>query len=47
MFFRHFKEYIKEPVSPVRVYTSKGEFLAVYQFEERRKLYKPLKMFTQ
>ncbi len=46
MFFRHFKEYIKEPVSPVRVYTSKGVFLAVYEFEERRKLYKPLKMFT-
>jgi len=46
MFFRHFKEYIKEPVSPVRVYSSKGEFLAVYEFEERRKLYKPLKMFT-
>lgn len=46
MFFRHFKEYIKEPVSPVRVYTSKGIFLAVYEFEERRKLYKPLKMFT-
>ncbi|MCR5432678.1 MAG: tRNA pseudouridine(55) synthase TruB [Lachnospiraceae bacterium] len=47
MFFRHFKEYIKEPVSPVRVYTSKGKFLAVYEYEERRKLYKPLKMFTQ
>ena len=46
MFFRHFKEYIKEPLSPVRVYTSKGEFLAVYEFEERRRLYKPLKMFT-
>ncbi|MCR5828887.1 MAG: tRNA pseudouridine(55) synthase TruB [Lachnospiraceae bacterium] len=46
MFFRHFKEFIKEPVSPVRVYTSKGVFLAVYEFEERRKLYKPLKMFT-
>lgn len=46
MFFRHFKEYIKEPASPVRVYTSKGTFLAVYEFEERRKLYKPLKMFT-
>ncbi|MCR4721172.1 MAG: tRNA pseudouridine(55) synthase TruB [Lachnospiraceae bacterium] len=47
MFFRHFKEYIEEPASPVRVYTSKGAFLAVYEFEERRKLYKPLKMFTQ
>jgi len=46
MFFRHFKEYIKEPLSPVRVYSSEGEFLAVYQYEERRNLYKPLKMFT-
>lgn len=46
MFFRYFTEYIKEPPTPVKVYSSEGEFLAVYEFEERRKLYKPLKMFT-
>lgn len=46
MFFRYFSEYIKEPPTPVKVYSSQGEFLAVYEFEERRKLYKPLKMFT-
>lgn len=45
MYFRHFVQYITEPPSPVRVYSSKGEFLALYEFDTNRNRYKPLKMF--
>lgn len=43
--FRHFTQYITEPEPIVRVYDSKGHFCAVYEWNEDRKLYKPVKMF--
>lgn len=45
MYFRHFSQYITEPPSPVRVYTSKGEFMALYEYNREKNRYKPLKMF--
>lgn len=45
MYFRHFAQYITEPPSPVRVYTSKGEFIALYEYIPDKNRYKPLKMF--
>jgi len=43
--FRHFQEYINEPEQIVRVYDSTGHFCGVYEWNEERKLYRPLKMF--
>lgn len=45
LYFRHFTQYITEAPSPVKVYSSKGEFLAVYEFDDSRNRYKPLKIF--
>ena len=45
LWFRHFAQYITEPPSPVRVYTSTGEFLALYEFVPERNRYTPLKVF--
>lgn len=45
LWFRHFSQYITEPPSPVRVYTSTGEFLALYEFVPERNRYTPLKVF--
>lgn len=45
LWFRHFAQYITEPPSPVRVYSSKGEFLALYTYMEGRNKYTPLKVF--
>ena len=47
LWMRHFKEYINTPDPINRVYDSKGEFIALYQWIEKRKLYKPLKVFGQ
>ena len=45
MRMRHFKEYI-EVADPInRVYDSKNEFKALYEWVENRKLYKPVKVF--
>ncbi|MBR4344757.1 MAG: tRNA pseudouridine(55) synthase TruB [Lachnospiraceae bacterium] len=45
MWMRHFKEYIETPDPINRVYDSKNEFKAIYEWVESRKLYKPLKVF--
>ena len=45
MRMRHFKEYIKVPDAINRVYDSKNEFKALYEWVENRKLYKPVKVF--
>ena len=45
LWLRHFSQYITEPPSPVRVYTSTGEFLALYEFVPERNRYTPLKVF--
>lgn len=47
LYFRHFTQYITEPPTPVRVYSSKGEFLAVYEFVPARNRYTPMKMFRE
>ena len=45
MRMRHFKEYIEVPDAINRVYDSKNEFKALYEWVENRKLYKPVKVF--
>ncbi len=45
--FRHFKQYITEPLSPVRVYSSSGEFLGIYEYVEGRFKYTPVKVFIE
>ncbi|MCR5322372.1 MAG: tRNA pseudouridine(55) synthase TruB [Lachnospiraceae bacterium] len=45
--FRHFKQYITEPPSPVRVYSSGGEFLGIYEYVEGRFKYTPVKVFIE
>ena len=45
LWMRHFKEYIDIPDRINRVYNSKNEFIALYEWIEKRKLYKPLKVF--
>lgn len=45
LYFRHFSEYITEAPTPVRAYTSNGDFLGVYVYEAERNRYKPLRMF--
>ena len=45
MRMRHFKEYIEVPDAVNRVYDSKNEFKALYEWVETRKLYKPVKVF--
>ncbi|MCR5331920.1 MAG: tRNA pseudouridine(55) synthase TruB [Lachnospiraceae bacterium] len=45
--FRHFKQYITEPPSPVRVYLSSGEFLGIYGYVEGRFKYTPIKVFIE
>ena len=45
MRMRHFKEYIEIPDAINRVYDSKNEFKALYEWVENRKLYKPVKVF--
>ena len=45
MRMRHFKEYIEVPDAINRVYNSKNEFKALYEWVENRKLYKPVKVF--
>lgn len=45
--FRHFKQYITEPPSPVRVYSSNGEFLGIYEYVEGRFKYTPVKVFIE
>lgn len=45
MRMRHFKEYIEIPDAVNRVYDSKNEFKALYEWVETRKLYKPVKVF--
>ena len=45
MRMRHFKEYIEVPDPINRVYDSKNEFKALYEWVENRKLYKPVKVF--
>lgn len=45
MRMRHFKEYIEVPDPINRVYDSKNEFKAIYEWVETRKLYKPVKVF--
>lgn len=47
LWMRHFREYIETPDPINRVYDSKGEFIALYQWIANRKLYKPLKVFGQ
>ncbi len=47
LWFRHFSQYITEPPSPVRVYSSKGEFLALYEYMEGRNKYTPIKVFKE
>ncbi len=42
---RHFKEYIEVPDAINRVYDSKNEFKALYEWVEERKLYRPVKVF--
>lgn len=46
LWFRHFSQYITEPPSPVRVYSSKGEFLGIYEYLEGRNKYTPIKVFS-
>ena len=45
LWFRHFSQYINDPPSPVRVYSSKGEFLGIYEYLEGRNKYTPVKVF--
>ena len=45
MWMRHFKEYIETPDPVNRVYDSKNVFRAVYEWDAKRKLYKPVKVF--
>ena len=45
MRMRHFKEFIEVPDAINRVYDSKNEFKALYEWVVNRKLYKPLKVF--
>ena len=45
LWMRHFKEYINTPDPINRVYDSRNEFIALYEWIESRKLYKPLKVF--
>ena len=47
LWFRHFSQYITEPPTPVRVYSSKGEFLALYEYMEGRNKYTPIKVFKE
>lgn len=46
LYFRHFSQYITQAPSPVRVYTSTGKFAAVYEFDQTKNRYTPLKMFV-
>ena len=45
LWMRHFKEYIENPDPINRVYNSENEFIALYQWIDKRKMYKPLKVF--
>ena len=45
--FRHFKQYITDPPSPVRVYSSEGEFLGIYEYVDGRFKYTPVKVFIE
>lgn len=45
LWFRHFSQYITEPPTPVRVYTSTGEFLGIYEYMDGRNKYTPVKVF--
>lgn len=47
MKLKHFAEYIVTPDPVVRVYDSKKNFIALYEWLEDKKFYKPLKMFRQ
>lgn len=47
LWFRHFSQYITEPPTPVRVYSSKGEFIGLYEYMEGRNKYTPLKVFIE
>lgn len=42
---RHFQKYIEVPSPKIRAYNSKGQFLAVYEWDEKWQKYRPLKMF--
>ena len=45
LWFRHFTQYITTPPTPVRVYSSTGEFLGIYEYMEGRNKYTPVKVF--
>ena len=47
LYFRHFKQYITTPPAKVRAYTSKGEFLGIYEYVEGRNKYTPAKVFIE
>ncbi|MBP5332334.1 MAG: tRNA pseudouridine(55) synthase TruB [Lachnospiraceae bacterium] len=47
LYFRHFKQYITEPPTPVRVYSSQGEFLGIYEYVDGRSKYTPVKVFIE
>ncbi len=47
LYYRHFKQYITVPPTPVRVYSSKGEFLGIYGHVEGRAKYTPVKVFIE
>lgn len=47
MKLRHFAEYIVTPEPVVRVYDSRRNFVAIYEWLEDKKFYKPMKMFRQ
>ena len=47
LYFRHFKQYITTPPASVRAYTSKGEFLGIYEYVDGRNKYTPAKVFIE
>ena len=47
LYFRHFRQYITDPPTPVRVYSSSGEFLGIYEYVEGRFKYTPVKVFIE
>ena len=47
LYYRHFKQYITTPPTPVRVYSSQGEFLGIYEHVEGRSKYTPVKVFIE
>ena len=47
LYYRHFRQYITDPPTPVRVYSSGGEFLGIYEHVSERTKYTPVKVFIE